>query len=101
MEIDLDTTFYRAIKDSFLWREGAILAFQGSSGSSGGYCPIEDIWDATEFNGDEYISTDIIENSPDWFERVYPLQRGGKVRFSTKEETKEAYKEEFEQIKIK
>lgn len=101
MEIDSGTIYYRAIKDSFLWREGAILMLCGNEGTEGGYRPIEDIWDSTEYNGGEYISSRIIENQPEWFERVYPLKNDGKIMFATKEEAKEAYKNQFEPIKIK
>jgi len=32
--------------------------------------PIESVWNKVEHNN-EYISSEIIENNPEWFERVY------------------------------
>lgn len=62
--------YYRALQDSFLWKEGAILKY---SSEDRGYSPIEDVWDNTPHNGDEYITKDIIEheNNKAYFERVY------------------------------
>lgn len=59
------TKYYRVTKDNFLWKEGAILK------GDDGYRPIEDMWDTTKYNSTEYISAPIIENNPEWFERVY------------------------------
>lgn len=69
--------YYRVLKDTFLWKEGAILENNVNNGN--GYTPIEDIWDAegltfqkkTTNSTGEYISAVVIENSPEWFERVY------------------------------
>lgn len=78
---------YRVIKNNFLWEEGAILKADGR-----GYVPIEDVWDATEHNGEEYISTSIVENNPEWFQRVYSLNLLSKTVYKTKEEMKEYLK---------
>lgn len=103
MEINLSAEYYRAKKDSFLWKEGAILEVNPEQGSRGvGGCQaVSDVWDYSDCIGDEYISADIIEAAPDWFERVYPIKKGGKVSFATKDETKVAYGTEFEPITIK
>lgn len=79
------TKYYRVKQDNFLWEKGAILKQDGS-----GYTPIEDIWDKTEFNGTEYISTKIIESQPEWFERVY-TDNVEKMVFKTKEQLKELF----------
>ncbi len=79
--------YYRVIKDTFMWEAGAILKFDSSQGSKGGYEAISDIWDATTLYG-EYISKSIIEENPDWFERVYEINVLGKVSFATKEVAK-------------
>lgn len=103
MEVDLQAKYYRAIKDSFLWKEGAILIHDPEQGNRGvgGYAAISDVWDANEALGDEYISGDIIEGMPDWFERVYPIKQGEKISFTNAESAKKAYSEGFEPIKIK
>ena len=87
------TKYYRVKKDTFIWEEGAILEYDSSLSftSHGGYRPIEDIWDTTEHNGGEYISAPIIENNPDWFEKVYK-DKVNKVLFITKEEWKNKLK---------
>jgi len=77
--------YYRVKKDTFLWEEGAVLKSDGN-----GYRPMEDIWDTTPFNGSEYISDKIVENNPDWFERVY-TDNLEKMVFKTKEQLKEVY----------
>ena len=59
--------YYRTTKDNFLWKKGAIL--EKTKGENG-YSPVEDLWDVGD-NQDEYISSFIVENRPDWFERVY------------------------------
>jgi hypothetical protein len=79
--------YYRVLKDNFLWEIGAILK---ENDLKNGYVPIEDIWDVTEFNCKEYISSRIIENNPDWFERVYP-DNLDKLIFKTKEELRKAF----------
>lgn len=76
--------FYRVKKDSFLWHKGAILEENGN-----GYKPINDIWDVTDHNRDEYISSQIIENCPEYFERVYEASKFGKAVFVTKEKARE------------
>ncbi|MBV6446404.1 MAG: hypothetical protein IFNCLDLE_02702 [Ignavibacteriaceae bacterium] len=87
--------YYRVTKDTFLWKEGAILKLQANGGDMG-YEPIEDIWDTTPNNGREYISARIVEhpNNSEWFERVYQdtIKEGF---FRTAEQLKEAYKKSF------
>lgn len=103
MELQLDTKYYRAVKDSFLWRGGAILIHDEEQGTrgKGGYTPISDVWDTGPNNGNEYISGDIIESLPEWFERVYPIKEGEKFSFVTAETAKKTYETGFEPIKIK
>lgn len=88
------TKHYRVKKDTFLWKEGAILKHQGEN--TDGYRAIEDVWDVTPVNDSEYISSQIIEHSDskDFFERVYPDIVTGKV-FITKDQIVEAYKTVF------
>lgn len=88
--------YYRVKISNFMWEEGAILQFSGGYGSSGGYYPIEDIWDNTPANGGEYISTGIVEhpNNSEFFERVYTDDLKGKY-FKTLDQMKQSYKEKF------
>ncbi len=81
--------YYRLKTDSFLWKKGAILAYDG-----GGYRPIEDIWDVTDKNENEYISSRIVENNPEHFERVYK-SRLEEMAFETKEVVMETYNKMF------
>lgn len=87
------TKFYRVKKDNFLWKEGAIISNR-KDGS--GYLPVEDIWNATPANGDEYISGRIIEHedNADFFERVYPDTVGGSL-YRTKDQMIEMYQKAF------
>ncbi len=81
--------YYRVKKDTFMWEEGAILK-NGTFGTNGGYTAVEDIWETVKLNG-EYISATIIENNPEWFERVY-TDNIEKMIFKTKDQLKEAFK---------
>lgn len=75
--------YYRVIKDTFLWEEGAILC---DIENTMGYRPISDVWNKfTEQN--EYITKKLIENNPEWFERVYE-SNFEKAVFVTKEQYK-------------
>lgn len=85
------TKYYRVKKDTFMWDEGAILKYDGSLGGHGGYQPVSDIWNAIDLKDvDEYISGHIIENNPEWFERVYEISVFGKITYGTKEAAKAA-----------
>lgn len=90
--------YYRVKKDNFLWSEGAILKQdleRGKESEKYGYAPINDIWDTTENNGTEYITGRIIENNPEWFERVYEVNLLTKTVYRTKEEAKEFITKNF------
>lgn len=82
--------YYRVKKDTFLWDKGAILEKQKFTQGMG-YVAINDLWDATEHMGNEYISARIIENDPDWFERVYPVNLVSKTVYKIKEEAREFF----------
>lgn len=74
--------YYRVKQDTFLWNKGAILQKCDS-----GYRPISDLWDATDVNESEYISSRIIESDDNavFFERVYDISILGKVKYLGKE----------------
>jgi hypothetical protein len=87
--------FYRVKKDTFLWKEGAILKnMVPVTKGENGYRPIEDIWDTVD-HGD-YISHHIIEhpNNSEFFERVYPDTIIGNL-YRTKDQLVNKYKELF------
>lgn len=86
------TKYYRVRKDTFLWKVGAVLAWDGTNG----YSAIEDIWDAVPVIQGEYISARIVENSgnADFFERVYQDTLTGKL-FQTKDKLLAKYEEAF------
>ena len=81
--------YYRVKKENFLWEVGAILQ-KNNNGHRSGYSPIEDLWDKTEHNEGEYISAPIIENNPEFFERVYPDELN-KLVFRTAQEMKQLF----------
>lgn len=83
--------FYRVIKENPLWQVGAIL-----ENKENGYFPLDgsDIWDMTDVNGCEYLSARIVEISPDYFQRVYPINLISKTVYKLKEDAK-AYFEEL------
>lgn len=86
--------FYRVIKDNPLWHVGAILE---SNVNNCGYRPVDetDIWDVTEVNGGEYLSDRIVEISPEYFQRVYPVNLLSKTVYKLKEEARQFYDETF------
>ena len=83
------TKYYRVKKDTFLWEEGAIIS---NTNTSGGYSPVEDIWNKTK-DQNEYITSKIIEDdiNSDFFERVY-ADNLEKMIFKTKDQLKDAFK---------
>ena len=56
---------YRVLKDNFLWKKDAIL----KKASYSGYKAVDDLLTLPN-TGDEYISSRIVENSPEWFEPI-------------------------------
>lgn len=83
--------YYRVIKKTFMWEEGAILKLDTSSGSGGGYTAISDVWDSVELDG-EYISARIIEHpdNTEFFERVYPIGKIANALFGSKKQAQAA-----------
>lgn len=57
---------YRVLEDNFLWKKDAILtkAHHGE-----GYVAVDTLYTMPE-TGTEYISSRIVENSPEWFEPI-------------------------------
>lgn len=94
-EIDEGHKYFRVIRENFLWKLGAIL----EELDDGGYAPLNgiDIWDMTKFNDEEYISGEIVENSPLYFQRVYPIHENktGTDKFATAQEADTTYRVQF------
>lgn len=82
---------YRVKKNTFLWKQGAIIHDQ----NKGQYVGVEDIWDVVP-TADEYISARVIEHpeNAEFFERVYPDTLSGKL-FRTKDQLAEIYNNTF------
>lgn len=89
------TKYYRVKEDNFLWLKGAILSDECDSD---GYKPVDELWDATEVNGNEYISRRIIEapENEKYFERVYVVSKGKRVVYMVKEKAREAAAKYYE-----
>lgn len=83
--------FYKVIKENFLWDAGAILK-QLDNGK--GYVAKEDIYKKLP-ESDEYISNEIIENSPEYFQRVYEVNLATRVVYELKDRAKELLQEQF------
>lgn len=75
--------FYRVKKENFLWEVWAILKEEKEDAWTW-YSPIDDCF--KKFDNDEYISSIIVENSPEYFERVYEVKSFlDKIVYETKE----------------
>lgn len=87
--------FYRVKEDNFLWKQGCILKKENNDD---GYRPIDELWDVTEDNGDEYISAHIIEDKANekYFERVYEVSKGKKAYYMVKEKAQAAAAKYYE-----
>lgn len=90
--------YYRVKEDNFLWLKGAILVKEDDDN---GYAPIDELWDATEVNGNEYITTKIIEapENAKYFERVYVVSKGKRVIYAVKEKAREMAAKNYEDEK--
>jgi hypothetical protein len=86
--------YYRVLKENFLWHVGAILE---ATESANGYTPLDgnSIWDVTDHNGGEYISKRIVENFPEYFERVYAVNLLKSMVFKVKEEARQMLQDGF------
>ena len=75
--------FYRVKKENFLWEVWAILE-ETKQDAWMWYSPIEDCF--KKFDNEEYITSEIVENSPEYFERVYEVRSIlSKTIYETKE----------------
>lgn len=86
--------FYRVKKDTPTWKAGAII--KTGLVTTDNYSAISDLWDVVENKDDRFIWTEdpnIVENSPEWFERVYDISILGKVKYLVKDAAIKAHEE--------
>lgn len=83
----MSVKYYRVLKDTPLWNEGAIISNEVSSR----YSAVNDLWDALDLNN-EYLTCHIIEspNNSQFFERVYPVGKLEKMLFGNKKQAQAA-----------
>ncbi len=83
--------YFRVTSTNFMWEEGAILEYDKSTGSDGGYRAISSLWDKVPLES-EYISARIIEHpdNADMFSEVWPLGKLEKGMFGTKKQAQAA-----------
>ena len=82
--------YFKVIKDNFLWETGAILK---SNSSGDGYVPVDDIY--KKHDGNEYITSHIIEESPEYFQRVYKVDLVTRVVYEVKDKAKELLTKQY------
>lgn len=88
---------YKVLKDNFLWEVGAIIELRNDK-----YHALEgvDMWDKVDDVKDQSVHKDIVEKSPTWFEKVYPVNLLTKTVYKAKAEAQEiwnkVYKDEAE-----
>lgn len=88
--------YYRVQKDTPGWLAGAIiqqLEPSDSNDKNPDYRAISDLWEPFEegYPTDYVELADIVENSPEWFVRVYDVKVLGKIKYLTKEKAREVH----------
>lgn len=89
----MTTKYYRVKKDLPAWNAGAILKLDSCDNT---YVSINDLWDSTAVEKVEDSVCEhagIVENSPEWFERVYEVGLLGKTKYLVKDAAQKAYSE--------
>lgn len=81
--------FYRALRETPLWVEGAIVS---NDGDHAGYRPIDSVFVKDIDGVDEkwYEGRQAVENQPDWFERVYEMNGLKKLAYGSKKQAQAA-----------
>lgn len=86
--------YYRVKKDTATWEVGAVLQ---NKGDNGGYMSVNDFYDKPCIEGIGYHETKkVVENSPEFFERVYPVSLLTKTVYRLKEEARELFTKEHQ-----
>jgi len=83
---------YKVIKENFLWEVWCILKVNESGCW---YIPIDEVYKKHEWG--EYISSIIIENSPDYFQRVYKVNLLTRTVYKVKEEAREMLEKQYKE----
>ncbi len=86
--------YYKVIKENFLWEVGAIL--QNNANGGEGFTPIDEIYKKHE-KSDEYITANIVEKSPDYFQRVWKVDLLTRVVYETKDKAKELLARQYKE----
>lgn len=87
--------YYKVIKDHPYWEVGAII--KGGDGDN--YCPTDDLFlkDIDGLTTGNYVEDVVVENSPDFFERVYQVSVLKRVKYLSKADarkvTAQSYKD--------
>lgn len=81
------TKYYRIIKDHPCWEVGAIIRKDSDESS---YSAIEDIWNKIEETENYADGEEMVENQPEFYERVYKDQLDKSI-FYTKDQMKKVY----------
>ncbi len=84
--------FYKVLKDLPAWEAGAIIRL-----NSDGYTSVNELFNKEHTGGEYYETSRIVENSPEWFERVYPVSLLTKVVYKAKAEARELFSKEMTQ----
>lgn len=85
------TKYYRVIKENFLWEVGTIIS---NDNNGGDYLPADDVF-ANKYNPNEYISDSIVENTPEYFERVYKLNLVNKIKYLAEDKYRDLIKKSY------
>lgn len=82
--------FYKIIKDHPVWEVGTILELR-----DGRYYPIDDLYvkDIKGVNSDWCEGSDLIENQPEWFERVYKVNVLKQAKYLAKDAARKVHEE--------
>lgn len=87
--------FYKVIKDHPYWEVGAVISNEdGDDEKKNDYAAINDLWvkEVKDLgNPEEYKA--VVENRPEWFERVYKVTVLKQAKYLTKEAAKKAHEE--------
>lgn len=87
--------FYKVIKDHPMWEVGTILSNERESGH---YSPISELYvkDIEGVSDSWCEGSKLIENQPEWFEKVYKVTVLKQAKYLTKELAKKAHEELYQ-----
>lgn len=100
----METKYYRLLKDSPAYKAGAIMKVDDNDSK---HCsPVSDLWDSESMVMAKSLgykpfglATGVIENAPEWYERVYEMSWLGKQTFLTADKAREAFAKVFKEAK--